>query len=90
RANIALWDSGLPALNAARSALGLEPLASLIDYPLRTRGILLATSRAFDFAPATLPSHMRYVGPQIGEPAWAAPYRAPEHSEDDRPLVAIC
>ena len=89
-ANIALWDSGLPALNAARTALGLEPIDSLLDYPRRTEGMLLATSRTFDFAPATLPSHMRYVGPQIGEPAWAAPYRAPGHSEDDRPLVAIC
>lgn len=89
-ANVALWDSGLPALNAARAALGLDPLGSLIDYPLRTEGMLLATSRAFDFAPATLPGHIRYIGPQIGEPAWAAPYRAPDHGESDRPLVAIC
>lgn len=90
RANVALWDTGLPALNVARAALGLEPLASLVDYPLRAGPMLLATSRAFDFAPASLPPNVRYVGPQVGEPAWAEPWRSPGEKHDPRPIVAVC
>ena len=90
RATVALWDSGLSALNAAREALGLDPLASVRDYRHRAERFLMATSRAFDFAPPVLASDIRYVGPQLGEPAWAAPWASPWPSDDRRPLVAVC
>jgi UDP:flavonoid glycosyltransferase YjiC (YdhE family) len=83
---IGLLDHGLPALNAARRELGLPPLAHVADQAKSAQALLLATSRAFDFAPESLPPHVRYVGPQLGEPAWAAPL---ELAEDPRPLVAV-
>ncbi len=84
-----LFDHGLPALNDARTALGLPPLAHVADQFRVARRRLLGTARAFDFAPERLPDDMRYVGPQIGPVAWAAPWRSPFPADDARPLVAV-
>jgi len=51
RANRRMFDSGLPAVNAARAAFGLPPLASLADQHRAAERLLLGTSQAFDFAP---------------------------------------
>jgi len=88
-ANHALLDSGLPAVNAARAAFGLPPLARLMDQPRAAERLLLGTSAAFDFAPASLPEHVRYVGPQLADPAWAEPWRSPWPADDARPLVLV-
>lgn len=88
-ANRAMFNGGLPALNAARAALGLPPLADLADQHLAAEALLLGTSRAFDFAPPTLPPHVSYVGPQLDDPAWAAPWQSPWPAEDSRPLVLV-
>ena len=85
----ALFDSGLPALNAARTALGLAPVATLADQHAAAEALLLGTSRAFDFAPAELPSGIHYVGPQLDDPAWAAPWNSPWAADDLRPLVLV-
>lgn len=85
----ALFDSDLATYNQARAALGLPPLAHLFDQRHAACAELLATSRAFDFAPAQLPARIRYVGPQIGDPAWAAPWRSPWPADDTRPLVLV-
>jgi len=85
---IALFDYGLPALNAARTALGLEPLKHLADQPKRACATLLATARAFDFAPQALPDGIRYVGPQLDQPAWAEPVEG-ARADDQRPLVVV-
>lgn len=87
---IAYFDRRLPALNEARKSLGLEPLASLMEHPFRCQKLLMATARAFDFAPPSLPDKMIYVGPQIGEPSWAAPLDLPWAEDDPRPLAAVC
>ncbi|MBV1690183.1 glycosyltransferase [Novosphingobium sp. G106] len=84
-----MLDGGLPAVNAARAALGLAPLASLTDQHRIAERLLLGTARAFDFAPAELPAHITYVGPQLGDPAWAAPWRSPWDAADPRPLVLV-
>lgn len=88
-ATIAYFDRGLPALNQARHALGLAPLASLSDHPFRADRLFLATARAFDFAPPVLPDRVLYVGPLLGEPAWAEPWQSPWPVGDRRPLVAV-
>jgi MGT family glycosyltransferase len=85
----AMLDSGLPAVNAARTLFGLAPLAHLVDQHLAAERILLGTSEAFDFAPARLPAHMRYVGPQLADPAWAAPWASPWPADDSRPLALV-
>ena len=47
--------------------------------------VLALTSAAFDF-PAALPTNVRYVGPQLDDPAWAEPWTPPN---DDRPFVLV-
>lgn len=82
-----LDGSGLPALNAARAALGLTPLSTLADQYAAARALLLATARAFDFAPDPQPEGLHYVGPILAEPHWAEPWTPPFPTDDTRPLV---
>jgi MGT family glycosyltransferase len=88
-ANTAQLDSMLPALNAARTALGLAPLERLLAQLEPAEALLLATARVFDFAPPSLPPRTWYVGPQLGEPAWATPWVSPWPADDRRPLVLV-
>ncbi len=84
-----LLDRGLPALNAARDALGLQPVATVTDQLHAARTMLLATSEAFDFSWTARPSHVRYVGPQISDPAWTGDWTSPWAGDDRRPLVLV-
>mgnify|MGYP002624312321 CR=1 FL=1 len=84
-----MLDAFLPALNAARGALGLRPLARLMDQHDAAEAILLGTSRSFDFAPETLPPRVSYIGPQLDEPCWAAPWVDPFAPHDARPLALV-
>lgn len=86
---VGMFDSGLPALNAARAELGLPPLAHLLEQFDAAQAELLATSRAFDFPAEALPEKVRYVGPQLADPAWSAPWSSPWPEDDARPLVAV-
>jgi MGT family glycosyltransferase len=79
------FQCGLPTLNRARAGLGLAPLADLFDQLDAADRILLATSRAFDFAPS-LPGAYRYVGAYLDDPVWAGDWTAPAA---DRPLVLV-
>jgi MGT family glycosyltransferase len=88
-ATIGLFDSGLPALNAARAELGLAPLAHVLDQVRAAERELLATSRAFDFPGDALPERVRYVGPQVGDPQWAHEWTSPWPASDTRPLAAV-
>jgi MGT family glycosyltransferase len=84
-----LFDAGLQPLNAARVALGLEPLEHTLDQFKAAKLELLCTSQAFDFPAESLPSRVRYVGPQLGDPAWAQSWKSPWLASDARPLVAV-
>ena len=86
---VQMFDHALPAVNAARAALGLTALDHTIDLIADAKGTLLATSRAFDFAPETLPDGVRYVGPQLDEPGWAEPWVSPWPASDGLPLVLV-
>jgi MGT family glycosyltransferase len=81
-----LWNRGLPELNRTRASLGLAPLARLLEQFERPERVLALTAAAFDF-PAKLPGNVRYVGPQLDDPAWAEPWSPPEG--DDRPFVLV-
>jgi len=84
-----LFDSGLPALNAARAALGLKPLAHLVEQFHAAKLTLVGTSRAFDFPCSALPADIRYVGPQIADPGWTKAWTSPWSHADQRPLVVV-
>jgi MGT family glycosyltransferase len=89
QASVAMFDSGLPGLNAAPVALGLEPLAHLLDQFQAAEAELLATARAFDFPSSDLPERVKYVGPMLGDPNWAQQWTSPWPASDKRPLVTV-
>jgi UDP:flavonoid glycosyltransferase YjiC (YdhE family) len=88
-ASVGMFDSGLPALNAARLSLGLPPIAHVLDQFRAADLELLATSRAFDFPSEGLPARVRYVGPQLADPQWAKTWNSPWAPSDKRPLIAV-
>ena len=80
------FQAGLPTLNAARAVLDLPPMADLFEQLDAAQAILLATSRAFDFAPKPLPAPFAHVGPYLADPAWVTPFTPPP---GDAPLVVV-
>ena len=76
-ASYAFLRAGMPALNKARSEYGLAPLASARDLEAAPDRILVCSSPSFDFAPGSIPTHARYVGPQLDDRPmglWADPW----------------
>ncbi|MBI1683102.1 glycosyltransferase [Caulobacter hibisci] len=81
-----LFQSGLPALNAARAEHGLAELPDLFEQYDAADAILLATSPAFDFAPDPLPAPFVHVGPYLADPAWVETVGLPS---GEAPLVLV-
>ncbi len=82
--------NGLPPVNAARVALGMQPLASVFEQAKRQDRVLVLTSKRFDFAGhVELPANVVHVGPQLDDPAWVAPWTSPWTADDQRPLVLV-
>ena len=82
---LAAWDEGLPALNAARAAHGLEPLKHALDQGRTAARVLVMTSRAFDFL-GPLPPTVVHVGPRLDDVSWAGAWEAPPGKQ---PLVLV-
>ncbi|MEX0659474.1 MAG: nucleotide disphospho-sugar-binding domain-containing protein [Egibacteraceae bacterium] len=86
RLAVRLWDRGLPRLNQLRATRGLEALGTVWAQLDRLDRVLVLSSRSFD-APARVPENVRYVGPQLDDPSWAAgPWEPPP---GDEPLVLV-
>jgi MGT family glycosyltransferase len=81
-----LWGSGLTALNATRQEHQLAPVAHPLDQVHAAERFLVLTSPAFDFPVPDLPANVRYVGPRLGDPAWAGGWTPPP---GDAPLVLV-
>lgn len=79
-----LWDRGLDDLNAARTALDLAPVRSVLDQPLLADRLLVLTSPAFEFPAEPYPPSVRITGARLEDPAWVAPWEPPP---GDAPLV---
>ena len=77
----------LKPINALRAEYGLHPIANTWDQQLHAHRLLVLTSRRFDFA-GTLPEHVRYVGPILDDPTWAADEHWMPPAGDD-PLVLV-
>jgi UDP:flavonoid glycosyltransferase YjiC (YdhE family) len=71
-----------------RTALGLPPVDAVLDLWDRCTRVLVMTSPSFDPPPAHLPANVRYVGPVIDDPPWAAPW-SPPWSITERPFVLV-
>lgn len=85
----ALYASQLRAFNQARAGLALPPLTNLLAQLDAASAILLATARAFDFAPDTLPPNVMYVGPQLDGPIWARREGATADVADRTQLILV-
>ncbi|BCW87768.1 4'-demethylrebeccamycin synthase [Alphaproteobacteria bacterium SO-S41] len=85
----AMFNLGLPALNAARAAFGLRPLTELFAQTDWASHVLIGTSAAFDYPSGVLPPRFAYVGPLLGEPDWAAAWQSPWDKFDPRPSVLV-
>jgi MGT family glycosyltransferase len=76
-------------LNEARRRMGLDAVGSASDQLARIARVLVLTSEAFDFRARSLPSNVRYVGPQLGDPPPAEPIGLPLSTRRSEPLVVV-
>ncbi|MCB1124452.1 MAG: glycosyltransferase, partial [Verrucomicrobiae bacterium] len=86
---IQMLDTGLDSFNRTRMQLGLVPLQHVSDQINTAKLFLLGTSQTFDFPAESIPEKIRYVGPQLDEPAWTKAWTSPWPNEDTRPLIAV-
>lgn len=84
-----VFNRGLPAVNAARTAHGLPPLTALWDQVLTVDRILVLTSETFDLASPFVPGNVRYTGPILDDPQWAAPWSPPWSADNGDPIVLV-
>ena len=75
-----VFRTALPAFNQARAEFGLAPVHDLTDVINAASRVLVCTSPSYDFAAATVPGYVRYVGPQLDDTStgtWDDPGGAP-------------
>ncbi len=83
------YNARLKNLNAVRAAMGLQPLTSVFEQFARANRLLVLTSQAFDFPADSLAANVRYVGPQIDDPAWLTPWEPTPSGDNGLPLVLV-
>ena len=64
---LAVFRSGMPALNRARAEAGLPPVRDLPDLMGRADRVLVCSSPSYDFGSGSVPANVRYVGPQLDD-----------------------
>ena len=89
RGYLYLFNRGLRALNETRRAYGLPRLAHVREHFERQTRFLCMYPEAFDFPANSHPPNLRYVGPVLEQPAWAASWVSPWDPDDPRPLVVV-
>jgi MGT family glycosyltransferase len=76
----------LPAINAARARLGLDPIAHMFELYLRPPRVLYFTAEPFEYPRTQWPQNFRLVGPGT----WAPQAEVPGWlSEVDRPIALV-
>jgi MGT family glycosyltransferase len=82
----------LPRLNSVVEGYELLPLDHVFELFDRCSRVLVMTSPSFDFTAPQLPANVRYVGPQLDDPDWAAKAKWPKKGWRGRgtePLVLV-
>lgn len=82
------YNARLKELNRVRAAMGMQSLSSTFEQFDRANRLLVLTSQAFDFPAGSLPPNVRYVGPQLDDPAWLEPWEPPA-SDNNLPLALV-
>lgn len=78
-----------PRLNAVLADAGLPPVRHAFELLDRCAEVLVLTSPSFDLPAPHLPPNVRYVGPQLDDPAWAATPADDWRPEGPGPLVLV-
>jgi MGT family glycosyltransferase len=88
---VASWllARALPRLNAVAAEYGQAPLSEPFELFDRCARVLVMTSPSFDFSGAKLPANVRYVGPQLDDPDWAAEAEWSRAGSEPLVLVAL-
>ncbi|GAA4459739.1 hypothetical protein GCM10023189_33830 [Nibrella saemangeumensis] len=76
-----------PLLNEVRAQYSLEKLENVSDLMHQADLRLIQTIRSFDIPLEPGPANVRYTGPNLTEPDWAAPWSDPWPENDSRPLL---
>ncbi len=80
------WSAWMPTINQTRRLVGLAPVDSAVDLFAPMTLVLVATIKPFDFTVAAPAANVRYVGPVFDDDPSAS---APDHTDDQRPLVVV-
>jgi MGT family glycosyltransferase len=80
---------GLDHYNAVRRMFRLDPLHDVFEQVSRMQRVLVMTSPALELPGGPLPGNVRYVGPALGDPAWAEPWESPWAADRKEPLVLV-
>jgi UDP:flavonoid glycosyltransferase YjiC (YdhE family) len=75
-------------LNAVIERYELLPLDDVFEIFDRCNRVLVMTSPSFDFSVQQLPENVRYVGPQLDDPDWAADAKWQRRGSEPLVLVA--
>ena len=82
----------LPRLNTVLEGYELLPLDHVVELFDRCNRVLVMTSPSFDFSTPRLPENVRYVGPQLDDPDWAAEAKWPKkewRGQGSEPLILV-
>jgi MGT family glycosyltransferase len=74
-------------LGRVLAAHGLPPFRDMFELLDRCTEVLVLTSPSFDLPVPRLPANVRYVGPQLDDPAWSA--GADWRPDGEGPLVLV-
>lgn len=87
--SMATWllNRTVARLNVVTTRYGQSPLRDVFELFDRSSRVLVLTSPSFDFVAPRLPENVRYVGPQLQDPDWAA--SAEWHRRGTDPLVLV-
>ena len=84
-----LMNRTLRRLNTVTAQYGQPPLRDFFELFDRCSKVLVLTSPSFDFTAPRLPDNVRYVGPQLDDPDWAASTSWQRHGTEPLVLVAM-
>jgi MGT family glycosyltransferase len=79
----------LPRLSAVSAHYGQQRLSDPFELFDRCARVLVLTSPSFDFSGPPLPANVRYVGPQLDDPDWAAAVNWSRQGSHPVVLVAL-
>jgi len=85
---VRIWAAGLPAVNAARAAHGLDPVHDPIGIFAAWDRVLVLASAGLELPTWSPPPHVRLVGARLDDPAWASPWQSPD-GDGSLVLVAL-